>query len=134
MTNKELRNRSLIFVEQSPGGALAKTIRELLKKLEPTLGFGIKVVERSGQALGSKFPLANLWDGIPCGRMDCTTCGQGVEEIPPCSRPNLVYENVCAPCNPDASKKGAMEKVKDDIPTIYVGETGRSIYERAREH
>ena len=37
--DKELRTRSLIFVEQSPRGALAKNIRELLKRLEPTLGF-----------------------------------------------------------------------------------------------
>ena len=27
-----------------------------------------------------------------------------------------------------------MEQVKDDIPTLYVGETSRSIFERGKEH
>ena len=27
-----------------------------------------------------------------------------------------------------------MEEVKSDVPTLYVGETSRTIYERSREH
>ena len=33
-----------------------------------------------------------------------------------------------------AGNKGELKEVKDDIPTLYVGETSRSIFERSREH
>ena len=47
---------------------------------------------------------------------------------------NLVYENICTDCNPGASKKGEQEDIRTDIPTTYIGETSRSIYERSKEH
>ena len=37
-------------------------------------------------------------------------------------------------CNPGASKKGELLEVKEGAPTIYIGETSRSIYERSKEH
>ena len=133
--NKELEVKSIIFVEQSPKGELAKRLRESLKDMEQTLGFRVKVVERTGRSLGSKFPLSNLWNGSKCGRGDCTTCEQGgEEELPDCTKQNLVYENVCVPCNSGARGRGEQEPFKTDIPTVYVGETSRSIYERSREH
>ena len=131
---KELRVRTVLFVDQSPGGELAKRIREQMRAMEPTLGFRTKIVERTGATLRSKFPLASLWDGSPCGREECVTCTQGLEEIPPCTRMNLIYENICMKCNPGAGNKGDLEMVRDDIPTIYVGETSRSIHERGKEH
>ena len=122
------------FLEQSPGGELARRMRETLKGMEHTLGFRVKVAERTGQSLGSKFPLNTLWDGMKCGRKDCTTCEQGLEELPPCTRMNLLYENICTKCNPGAKGKGELEQVRDDIPTLYVGESSRSVYERSKEH
>ena len=71
---KELEVKTVLFVEQSPGGELAKRMRETLRNMEHTLGFKVKVAERTGQALGSKFPLNTLWDGAKCGQGDCTTC------------------------------------------------------------
>ena len=62
--------KSVIFVEQSPKGELAKRLRESLKDMEQTLGFRVKVVERTGRSLGSKFPLNNLWAGSKCSRGD----------------------------------------------------------------
>ena len=93
-------------MEQSPGGELAKRMRETLRNMEHTLGFKVKVAERTGQALGSKFPLNTLWDGAKCGREDCTTCEQGLEELPTCTKMNLLYENICTRCNPGAKGKG----------------------------
>ena len=46
----------------------------------------------------------------------------------------MVYENICTICNPDAKKKGPLKEAKKEIPSLYVGETSRSIYERSREH
>ena len=56
--------RSVLFVEQTPGGELAVRLRELFTRLAPTLGFYVKVVERTGRRLTSIFPLTNLWGGI----------------------------------------------------------------------
>ena len=44
----KLKTRSVLFVENTPGGELAGRIRELLRRLEPTIGFRIKVVEKAG--------------------------------------------------------------------------------------
>ena len=54
--------------------------------------------------------------------------------LPPCTRKNLVYENVCSQCNPGAGSKRELEGVDPNIPSIYVGETSRTVQERAKEH
>ena len=72
---------------------------------------------------------------IQCGRgEECTTCSQGAEKLPNCKKASLVYENVCKRCNPGADSKKELVEVKNDVPTIYVGETSRSVFERSREH
>ena len=72
-----MRTRAVLFVEQTPYGELAKRVRELLQRLEPTLGFRLKVVERTGRSLQSLFGQTNLWRGAHCGREPCITCDQG---------------------------------------------------------
>ena len=120
--NEEPEVKSLLFVEQTPNGELARRLRETLRNMEPTLGFKIKVVERAGQKLGSKFPLSSLWGGVGCGGQDCITCGQGGDSEPPnCTQKNLVYENLCVPCNPGATGSKELEQVRCEVPTLYVG-------------
>ena len=130
---QEIACRTVLFLEYSNGGELARRMKELMKRLAPMLGFGIKIVERAGRTLRSQFPLSSLWDGAPCGRMECVTCTQGADKIPPCTRKSLVYENICKECNQGA---GGKEEVKNnvDTPSIYVGETSRTIKERGEEH
>ena len=133
--HRELEVKTVLFVEQSPRGELAKRLREAIREMEHTLGFRVKIVERTGRSLGSKFPLNNLWAGAKCGREDCITCEQGgEEELPPCTKPNLVYENICVGCNPGAKGRMEQEELKTSIPTVYIGETSRSIFERSKEH
>ena len=127
--------KTVLFIEQSPRGELAKRLRETMKDMEQTLGFRIKIVERTGRSLGSKFPLNNFWAGAKCGRSDCITCEQGgEEELPPCTKSNLVFENICVGCNPGATSKGDPREIRTDTPTTYIGESSRSIYERSKEH
>ena len=57
---------------------------------------------------------------------------QGGEDIPPCTQRSLVYENICLRCNPTARKKGELKEHNGQ--SVYVGETARSIQERAKEH
>ena len=133
---KSVRTRTIIFVEQTVGGKLAKTLREVLRKLEHILGFRVKVVEMTGTSLRNSLPNTNPWSGSICGRTDCITCTQDSEEIPPCTKRNLVYENICTICNPEATKKGQLplEKTNLEVSSIYVGETARSVHERSKEH
>ena len=105
-----MRVRTILFVEQSPNGELARRMRERLRSMEETLGFRAKVVERVGQQLGSKFSLSTVWDGTKCGRSDCVTIEQGVEELPPCTMKNVLYENICVECNPGGSNKGELDR------------------------
>ena len=125
---------TVLFVEQTANGELAMRLREMFKRLEPTLGFTVKTVEKTGSKLRSKFPLYNLWDGIPCGRQECIPCGQGAEFVQPCTKTSVVYENVCLDCNPGAGGEKELREIKTSIPTAYVGETSRSIWERTKEH
>ena len=107
-------------------------MKELTRGLSSSLGFGIKIVERCGSSLRSRFPLSTLWEGNQCGRKDCTTCTQGAEKIPQCTKTSVVYENICQKCNKEAGGKKELEKVVED--SIYIGESSRSIYERSKEH
>ena len=95
-----MEQKTVLFVENTKDGDLTKRLKELMKRIGPSIGFGVKVVERTGATLRSKFPLTNLWDGAKCGRGDCVTCEQGAEVLPACSRTSVVYENVCSTCNP----------------------------------
>ena len=129
--------KSVLFVDQTPGGELAIRMRELFSRIEPTVGFHLKVVERTGLSLQSQFPLTTLWDGAPCGRVgECITCYQGAEMVPNCTKQSVVYENVCSKCVPSAvgDKELKLEELQGDLPVLYVGETSRSIAERSREH
>ena len=134
VTDKELKTRSVLFVEQTPHGELARQLRELMSRLEPTLGFRIKIVERAGKSLASTFSQASIWEGSHCGRPECVTCNQEAEEMPPCSTSSVVYENICPTCNPSALKKGELRSQEGELPSIFVGETSRTVQERGLEH
>ena len=127
--------KSVLFVEQTVGGELAKRLRELLHRLAPVMGFAVKVVERMGATLQSRFPQSGIWEGTQCGRNTCITCNQGAEQIEQCTKRSAVYENVCGLCDEGAGGKGAAKGGSNpDIPSVYVGETSRTIQERALEH
>ena len=126
-----MKTRTVLFVEQTRDGRLAKELREVLQRLEGVLGFRVKVVERTGTSLKNTLPNTNPWSGAHCGRMDCVTCNQISEEKPPCTKRNLVYEHICTKCNPEATKKGQLENVNLDTPSIFMGDTSWSIKERA---
>ena len=105
-----------------------------MTRIETMIGFRIKIVERAGTTLKNTLPNTNPWAGAHCSRSDCTTCNQGMEELPDCTKRSLVYESICADCNPGAIGKGELKIVEQEEPSIYVGETARSIYERGKEH
>ena len=99
--------------------------------------FKVRVAENGGTSLGSLLSNKNLWSDLECGRVACRTCAQPDERKEPCTLRNVVYESKCAKCNPPGTRKVADRDglgEKRDMPTLYVGETARSISERAHEH
>ena len=60
--------KTVLFVEYTREGELAKRLRELTLRLSSVLGFKVKVVERTGTTLKNMFPTTNLWEGQGCGR------------------------------------------------------------------
>ena len=51
-----------------------------------------------------------------------------------CTRSSIVYENICSKCNPDVAGKGELTTKEGAAPSLYVGETSRTIQEQALEH
>ena len=56
--DRKLVTRAVLFVEQSPMGELARQVKEQIRRLEPILGYRVRVVERTVCRV-SRFPA--LW-------------------------------------------------------------------------
>ena len=132
--DRNLETRYVMFVEHTREGEMAKNLREQLGRMENMRGFRMKIVERTGTKIKDMFSLTNIWGGSQCGREECTTCTQGGEDLPDCTRRSIVYESICVKCNSGAKDSGPLRTPNPTVPSIYVGESSRSIYEHAGEH
>ena len=123
-TSEEIRTASVLFVDQTPKGELARRLRELEPRLAKITGFRIKIVERGGTKLKQALPNTNPWSGSDCGRDDCVTCKQVDERLQDCFRTNILYESKCLSCVRvgEESDKGRMEVMGKD-EAVYVGES-----------
>ena len=131
---QELPNTiGVMFVDQTVGGWLAKRLQEVQDRLSRSTGYRIRIVELSGSKLCHLLPHTNPWADQDCGRDNCAPCGQGGERLVQCKRRNILYESECVLCNPE---DGKMEKEEDlaGKQGVYVGESARSLHERALEH
>ena len=137
---KDLKTAAVLFVDNTKDSELARAMREVIGRLENILGYKVKIVERSGTPLKLMFPLSKIGEGQQCGRLDCITCTQDNrgETVPPCRKRSVLYENICTSCNPDVLEDPDNKKKKfipsKDPPSVYIGETSRSLYERGKEH
>ena len=124
--------RSVIFVDNTSGGELARRLQEAEMELGSQTGYRVKVAESAGTPLGLLLPSTNPWGPIDCTRRDCVPCNQDGEKRIDCRKRNVLYENKCKLCNEDQEDgKGIIKK---DGKGVYVGESARSLYERAKEH
>ena len=112
---------SVLFVEQTSGGELAKRLRLAENKLAEITGWKVKVVEKSGTSIKQMLHKSNPWASVRCEREDCFPCKTGDDKAD-CHKRNILYESFCVICN----EKG--------IEKVYVGESSRSSYERGGEH
>jgi hypothetical protein len=124
---------TVLFVDQTPGGVLAKRLQRVEDNLAKITGYRVRVTETAGTQLCRVLPNTNPWSGMDCMREDCYPCSQGGEKLQNCKKRNILYESICQLCNPEEENKRKDGKLsgKDGI---YVGESGRSLYERAGEH
>ena len=141
LSANEIETITVMFVEQTVGGVLAKRLQEAEDRISKFCKYRIRMVETSGTQLCRLLPNTNPWSGMDCGRSSRFTCQQGDENLLDCKRRNLVYESTCTVCEEreealekesvDAKKNG---RGKSDHGGVYVGETARSLFERAAEH
>ena len=129
---------TVVFVPSTRGSTLIRSLREEEDKMAEITGFRVKYQEAGGSILANAFN-KNLGIGQYCGREECPPCRkpEGREN---CKARNIVYESKCKVCNPTSS---LAEDGHDDQPSgrvqtsregIYVGESSRSLHERALEH
>ena len=117
-----IRTTTVLFVEQTPGGELARRLRQLEQRLSEVTGWRVKIVERGGTTIKQVLPNTNPWAGAVCGKSDCVPCRSN-NPVRDCSKRGILYQNKCLTC----SEEGNTNKV-------YIGESSRSLYERAAEH
>ena len=113
---------SVLFVPNSHNGILLKKLEEKEPLLTKLSGYCVRLVESSGVPLSRLFSL-DMSDG-KCHRFDCLVCksysGKGSSK---CRKNNAVYESSCTSC-----------KALGSTQSTYIGETGRSLFERSLEH
>ena len=124
---------SVMFVEQTAGGELAKRLQEAEDRLAGMTGYRVRMTETSGSKLCHLLPNTNPWSGRHCERSQCYTCNQGGERLEDCKRRNLLYESSCSKCQGEDDKQKRKGRGLTG-KAVYVGETARSIFERSKEH
>ena len=89
--NNSLPTRTVLFVEQTRGGELAKRLRSIGKRTENMMGFRTKIVEGVGSKLKNLLPNSNPWKGAGCSRDGCIPCAQPGDRKQDCRKRNIVY-------------------------------------------
>ena len=102
-----------MFVNATPNEILKKKVEKIAKKYK----LKIKVVERRGRTVKSMLQKSDPFKKLECSETDCVICREGMDID--CRRRGIVYEIEC-------KEEGCNKK--------YIGQTGRSIYERIKEH
>ena len=122
---------TVMFVPQTPYGALAKDLQKVENEIAKLTGEKIRMVERGGTKIKDMLHKSNPWANGLCGRPNCLVCmnGDGKQN---CSEKNIVYEIICIKCgekqpDPDAG-------IKEGVHTCYVGTSSRTMYQRGAEH
>ena len=109
-----------IFVPATPGGKLAKELREVAKS-EAINGVKFKIVEMGGTPVKMMFQKSNPTATPGCDNGDCIACADGRGKGGNCLKSNIQYQLECQLC-----------PVEDTC--VYIGETSRNLYTRSREH
>ena len=102
-------------MEVTPNSELKHRVQDTCRKNKAK----IKVVEKMNRTVKSTLQRSNPFGWKPCGRGDCYTCNNDIHIN--CRTRGCVYQIECVECEMVVSKQ-------------YRGQTGRSEYERTKEH
>ena len=112
---------------RTPGGELARRIRQSETQMEQITGYRVKIVERGGVMIKRMVVKTNPWNDGACGRPQCLICrhenGGG-----DCSKRSVTYRTRCEVCHERKEKEGEAKEM------VYIGESARTGFERAEEH
>ena len=116
-SQKEGKYETVMFVEMTKDSELKRKVEMAAKKNK----IKVKVQERPGTKLKSLLQKSDPFSEKGCKREECVICKNdlGID----CRVRGCVYEMMCAECE---KKKGVKSK--------YRGQTGRSTFERTKEH
>ena len=129
---------TVLFCPATPGGELAKRMRNVTNDVRRRSGLNVKVVERGGISL--KTQLGNRDENRCRDSGECVIhrCGNRGD----CAKENVVYRGTCVTCEeigvsskPD--EEGRIVRANDygrSTRSLYIGETSKSTYVRGRQH
>ena len=110
----------------------ANLIQNLIRsenQLARLSNYNVKMVEKSGIQLSRLFK--RVFSPIRCHWLDCPVCTNSLSKgSSGCRTSNVVYEATCVECT-ESAENGEINS--DEIGT-YIGETSRTLVERAMEH
>ena len=143
--NKDIK--SVVFIPHTKNSMLAKELRTKELEIQKVTGNRIKIVEKSGNKLEDILTGSDPWKGADCGRNNCFLCNTknltGKNLKKDCTKRNILYEIKCLTCEEESRQKiidtvedeAEMKTKLENIKTYkYIGESGRSAYERGFEH
>ena len=104
---------SVMFVEATPDSQLKKEVEKIVRRHKVK----IRVVERVGTTTKRVLQKSNPFQRRECGRDNCVSCADGCNVD--CRMRGCVYELYCK---------------EEECGRKYRGQTGRSVYERLKEH
>ena len=104
-----------MFVAVTPNGELKHKVQDACKRN----GVKVKVIEKMDRTVKNQIQRSNPYGWEHCARNDCPTCNRGIQIN--CRARGCVYEIECTDC-------------KETVTKQYRGQSGRSIYERMKEH
>ena len=132
-------NATVVFVPSTRGGTLISSLKEDEDRMAMITGFRVKYQEAGGSILANAFN-TNLGSGQACGRDSCPPCEVSGGRVD-CKARSIMYESKCLVCNPETSLEEADGQANQPSRTletpregIYIGESSRSLHERAFEH
>ena len=105
----------VMFVDVTPNSEMKNRIQDACRKNKVK----VKVVEKMNRTIKNTLQRSNPFGWKHCGRGDCPTCNRDIHIN--CRTRGVVYEIECKRC-------------KETVTKQYTGQTGRSVYERMREH
>ena len=109
-----------IFVPATPTGELAKELRGIVEK-ESIEGVKFRIVEMGGRSIKNQLQRSNPTRTKGCPNGDCLPCSEGRGKGGNCLKSNVTYEMECKLCVGEGR-------------CVYIGETSRNLYTRAKEH